>query len=259
MNVDEIMAEIRSEIAQKKLISDVMSFEEIKKIEDADRKSFDFAELSEQLRMCNATCFITAGSAPDKGIISKAVMKHTRPYVESLVQTQNEFNAYAVRSLNCIDLFIREYKDNTSLSDIKRKLSLLELKVSNGGTLTKTDLKEDGEQAVAQNCSVTSEASGAFNYDEMMSYISTINNIYAINPERPIEGSFFKRFVKKAVRKCIQPYIEPLVHLQNNYNAFTVRTLNQMAFFIGDYLSGTSVQMLDERIQQLNKMIDIAG
>lgn len=69
--------------------------------------------------------------------------------------------------------------------------------------------------------------------DMLSEYLTMVNNSWNINPyfnihsHRKIIGKIII-FVKKVIRKSISWYIAPIVEQQNEFNAYTTRTLNCM-------------------------------
>jgi hypothetical protein len=71
-----------------------------------------------------------------------------------------------------------------------------------------------------------------FNVNEFNNNIYEINQYYNIQLNNPINGRKIVRFIKRIIRKLTQFYIAPIVDQQKLFNASTVRTLNQINFFI---------------------------
>lgn len=69
--------------------------------------------------------------------------------------------------------------------------------------------------------------------DMLPEYLRMVNNVWEVNPyfnihsHRKFIGKIIL-FVKKVIRKSISWYVAPIVEQQNEFNAFTTRTLNCM-------------------------------
>lgn len=127
INVEEIMEEIRSDIARRGLVEDDLNFQKI--INESNlATAFDNERLQNELSMLNASvCFDLNPKIVGNGLksfIKRAVRKCMRFYVQPLFEHQIEFNLHAVRVLNELNLNIKEREKENE--ELKKKIEDLE-------------------------------------------------------------------------------------------------------------------------------------
>ena len=69
-------------------------------------------------------------------------------------------------------------------------------------------------------------------WDEFMESFQYMNNNYMIPSESNLGPSNVKTFFKRVVRKLIRSIITPIVYMQNQFNASTVRCVNTTRIFM---------------------------
>ena len=133
INIEEIMAQIKREIKEKNLSSDMLSFEDVpykKPVQVSRSGNASLDDADEALAYMNAHYYVQpykpiAGN-PIKVFIKKVIRKLTKFYVEPVVFEQNEFNANTVSVLNTL----RNTAENQPSSEtdaLAGKLETLEL------------------------------------------------------------------------------------------------------------------------------------
>lgn len=106
INIEAIMAQIRQDIKDKGLTSDMLSFEDVPyhKVTDVSGASLEAAD--EAMRYLNAHYYIqpykNLGGNPIKVFFKKVIRKLVKFYVEPAVFEQNDVNANTVKALNCL-------------------------------------------------------------------------------------------------------------------------------------------------------------
>ena len=132
INIEEIMAQIKREIKEKNLSSDMLSFEDVpykKPVQVSRSGNASLDDADEALAYMNAHYYVQpykpiAGN-PIKVFIKKVIRKLTKFYVEPVV-FENEFNANTVSVLNTL----RNTAENQPSSEtdaLAGKLETLEL------------------------------------------------------------------------------------------------------------------------------------
>lgn len=141
LNVEKIMGEIRSEIAEKGYTNDMLSFSDITADElGVNVENFERVKFNEELFNLNMLWNIEYNRQiePRPGIkgkcitfFKKLIRKCIRFYLSSIVCEQNTFNATSVRLFNMLNLYMEE---NTRLSDevgrLRSEQELLEKRVN---------------------------------------------------------------------------------------------------------------------------------
>lgn len=129
--IEDIMREIRQEIKDKNLTSDMLSFEDIPYKKALDVSSGDSGETDSSLMYLNSHFNVQ----PYKELtgnafvvfIKKVIRKLTKFYVEPVVFEQNQFNANTVKVINSFS----NSKSNTDIQELLRKIEILELSQKN--------------------------------------------------------------------------------------------------------------------------------
>ena len=105
------------------------------------------------------------------------------------------------------------------------------------------------EIPMPQQATVVDSGAGPFNNDEFMDSNMYMNRCFQVQTWHPIRSSralgFLIVFFKKIIRKLIRFFIDPIVNEQNDFNANTTRSMNQVRNYIHE--TGTkNVQMEDD-------------
>lgn len=132
--IETIMQEIRREIREKNLSSDMLSFDDVpyKKADEVNSTNSD-AENNTALSLsyinshCNIQPYKELEGNAVKVFFKKVIRKLTKFYVEPIVFEQNGFNSHTVRILNELK---GQQNDNNekALQDALNRLEILELK-----------------------------------------------------------------------------------------------------------------------------------
>lgn len=136
VNIENIMKEIRQEIKEKGYTYDMLSFNENISISATDTENISFDEINQQLSYLNNN-YSVVSYRPLNGnklavFIKKVIRKLTKFYVEPIVASQNEFNAYNVRTLNALVSVAENSRNNDKKQDmdaLKEKISVMELQL----------------------------------------------------------------------------------------------------------------------------------
>lgn len=94
---------------------------------------------------------------------------------------------------------------------------------------------------------------GVFNHGHMQDELKIANQFADVNPHQSIGGSGIKRFIKRVIRKCIAFYVQPLFIKQNEFNAHSVRALNEMNLYIER--SEARQKELESMLEKLQKEV----
>lgn len=134
VNVEEIMKQIRAEIAEKGLQDDAIEFETIMGIDSTDgSREFNCKRLNESVIYLNGNWEVSAyrqlyAVSGFKGklfvFVKKVIRKLTKFYVEPIVADQNQFNASVTRSMNEMKKFVRETQQENQ--ELKKRIEELE-------------------------------------------------------------------------------------------------------------------------------------
>lgn len=132
-NIEEVMDEIRKEIKEKGLTSDMLSFSDVTSVSVADDGSFSKAGLDSCLANLSDSCVIRdnrqLSGNPIVVFIKRAIRKLTRFYVKPIVDAQTEFNAYTVQTANMLSRYVCDDLEKTNTKQLEEKIELLELKL----------------------------------------------------------------------------------------------------------------------------------
>lgn len=114
INIEEIMQEIRQEIADKGLTPDMLSFEDVpyQKAEPVSSGSLNSEEARNAMVYLNSHFNLQpykplAGN-PVAVFVKKVIRKLVKFYIEPLAEEQSNFNANTVRMLNAMQETIRQ-------------------------------------------------------------------------------------------------------------------------------------------------------
>ena len=134
VNVEEIMKQIRAEIAEKGLQDDAIEFEELIGIDSMEGpQGFNRKRLNENVTYLNEYWEVLAYrelyvSSGLKGkvfvFVKKVIRKLTKFYVEPIVNDQNQYNASVTRCMNEMKRFIRETQQENQ--ELKKRIEELE-------------------------------------------------------------------------------------------------------------------------------------
>lgn len=132
-NIEEVMDEIRKEIKEKGLTSDMLSFSDVTSVSVADDGSFSKAGLDSCLANLSDSYVIRdnrqLSGNPIVVFIKRVVRKLTRFYVKPIVDAQTEFNAYTVQTANMLSRYVCDDLEKTNTKQLEEKIELLELKL----------------------------------------------------------------------------------------------------------------------------------
>lgn len=132
-NIEEVMDDIRKEIKEKGLTSDMLSFSDVASVSVADESSFSKAGLDNCLANLSDSYVITESrhisGNPIVVFIKKVIRKLTRFYIKPIVEAQTEFNAYTVQTANMLSRYVYDNLEKPSEKQLEEKIELLELKL----------------------------------------------------------------------------------------------------------------------------------
>ncbi len=131
VNVDEIMNQIRAEIAQKGLKESDIKFEDIPMVNnDIFGDVYNYDEFSKSLDMARPHVAVNASPALHGNILSKIVKKILRRliayHIEAIVDEQNEYNKYTFNAVSMLPDKIDEYE--MRIEALEKRISELEKK-----------------------------------------------------------------------------------------------------------------------------------
>lgn len=106
INIEAIMAQIRQNIKEQGLTSDMLSFEDVPFRSATDVSGASLEAADEAMRYLNAHYYIqpykNLSGNPIKVFFKKVIRKFVKFYVEPVVFEQNDVNANTVKALNCL-------------------------------------------------------------------------------------------------------------------------------------------------------------
>lgn len=133
IDIEEIMAQIKREIKEKNLTSDMLSFEDVpykKPVQVSRSGNASLDDADEALSFMNAHYYVQPYKPitgnPLKVFIKKVIRKLTKFYVEPVVFEQNEFNANTVSILNILSN-IAQNQEPCEMDVLAEKLETIEL------------------------------------------------------------------------------------------------------------------------------------
>jgi hypothetical protein len=128
INVEEIMEEIRNNIAERNIDYEPISFEDVEV-----STYFDAVELDNEIALAQSTWDVSKTYLPYTGnFIVKFIKKIVRRTLIIFSYRQNQFNSHVVRSLNQIDNYIKasaDFKANTNSNELELKIKTLEKRI----------------------------------------------------------------------------------------------------------------------------------
>lgn len=141
LNVEKIMGEIRSEIAEKGYTNDMLSFSDIVSDDTGiNTEKFDRVRFNEELFNINTLWNINPNREIEekhglKGkcvtLFKKFIRKCIRFYLSSIVMEQDTFNATSVRLFNMLNLYMEEnIKLSAEVGRLKDEQEILEKRVN---------------------------------------------------------------------------------------------------------------------------------
>lgn len=133
IDIEEIMAQIKREIKEKGLTSDMLSFEDVpyrKPVQAAAETGTSLSAANEALDYMNAHHYVQPYKPitgnPVKVFFKKVIRKLVKFYVEPVVFEQNSFNAATVNVLNVMKNNAESRPDDNS-GELLSRLETLEL------------------------------------------------------------------------------------------------------------------------------------
>lgn len=137
--IEDIMQQIKAEIKEKNLTSDMLSFEDVPYRKAEDMNNSDGAEsddMSATAAYLNSHYYIQPykelNGNPIIVFVKKIIRKLAKFYVEPITFEQNEFNANVVRLLNALkNSESAESKSELQLGDLMNRIEILELNQKN--------------------------------------------------------------------------------------------------------------------------------
>lgn len=133
INIEEIMADIRREIAEKHLTPDMLSFEDVpydKPGEAVNKCSLQSSEARNAMVYLHSHYAVQPykplSGNPVAVFVKKVIRKLTKFYIEPTVADQNEVNANIVRMLNALEQSAQT-SQATSEQTLEKRLAVLEL------------------------------------------------------------------------------------------------------------------------------------
>ena len=133
VNIEDIMAEIRTEIKEKGYTSDMLSFKDVISVSHNDADIFDKRKFTELMAYLN-TAYRVPVARPITGnplvvFVKKVIRKFTLFILGPVVDHQSEYNAFSARAFNMVSCYINENSTTLSESEMCRKIEILELKL----------------------------------------------------------------------------------------------------------------------------------
>ena len=132
-NIEEVMDEIRKEIKEKGLTSDMLSFSDVANVSVADEGEFSKAGLDNCLANLSDSYVIPESrhitGNPIVVFIKRLIRKFTRFYVKPIVDAQTEFNAYTVQTANMLSRYVYDNLNKPNEKQLEEKVAVLELKL----------------------------------------------------------------------------------------------------------------------------------
>lgn len=130
INVEEIMKEIRKEIAEKGYTSDMLSFEDVSGITavEVGYDDNEYRTIVEALNRCaHVPWYRDLGQGGIRGFIKKVIRKLNTFLIAPMSDEQNVFNARTVQAVNQITVFMD--KQNECLEAYKKEIETLNKRV----------------------------------------------------------------------------------------------------------------------------------
>lgn len=130
INIEEIMADIRREIAEKHLTPDMLSFADVpydKPDEAVNKCSLSSPEARNAMVYLHSHYAVQPykplSGNPVAVFVKKVIRKLTKFYIEPTVADQNEVNANIVRMLNALE----QSAQQSGTPELEKRLAVLEL------------------------------------------------------------------------------------------------------------------------------------
>lgn len=138
INIEEIMNEIRADIAAKGYTRDTLSFDDVVLDDDCMKcNQFDKIEFSQELYVLNHNWEVKAYRQfeNNRGIVGKLrnffkkiIRKTVKFYIEPIVTDQNRYNASTTRSMNLLECYINE--QNVEILELGNQIQEMESRMS---------------------------------------------------------------------------------------------------------------------------------
>ena len=133
VNIEKIMSEIRDEIKEKGLTSDMLSFDDVLNMGFHGASDYDERSISSALYSVNGSHTIPVEPPitgnPIAVFVKKLIRKLTRFYVRPARERQNDYNAHVARALNVIGRYIESIEERPSTAVLEDKIKVLELQL----------------------------------------------------------------------------------------------------------------------------------
>lgn len=140
VNVEEIMAQIRKEIAEKGYTSDMLSFQDAKTVAEPETAAYDGGEYRVIVDGLNRCAYIPwyrdLGQGGIKGFMKKVIRKLNVFLIAPMSDEQNLFNARTVQAVNQITRYMDEQKAcieayKKEVEELQRRLEVVEDELEN--------------------------------------------------------------------------------------------------------------------------------
>lgn len=145
INVEEIMQELKAEIAKRSYTDKILSFDDVGDFTGIGQASgninaYSFEEMTRQCNNVNAQynvleyrIYPSNGFANKvKTFIKKALRKPIRFYINPIVHDQNEFNSSVTRCINQMRLYMAENQDlKKQVHELSEQVKKLQSQIKN--------------------------------------------------------------------------------------------------------------------------------
>lgn len=137
INIENIMQDIRNEIKEKGYTYDMLSFKEVTAAPLSDTENVSIADIEKDVNYMENASAVAAyrplGGSKLAVFIKKIIRKLIKFYVEPIVESQNDFNSSAVRSLNSVVAYMKQQSpdenDRVLLKELNDKVTTLEMQL----------------------------------------------------------------------------------------------------------------------------------
>ena len=104
-----------------------------------------------------------------------------------------------------------------------------------------------------------SQNAEGLNSNELICNLNKANAICLIPHNNPLTGNRIVVFIKRVIRKLIRFYVRPIVEQQNEFNAQTIRSLNEIGKYTMELNARPDSDNMAKKIEMLELKLETAN